>query len=127
MIWIATAVGTLAALGLGIRSWARATAWGLPRWQEPVARPLVCETCGRRFQYLTREALPAGLESLGGDGLLVLHVRAQHQQAPGRWHGLLPRCARVAVVRPPPEGWHGWRRELLTEEQWCERASKRCA
>jgi hypothetical protein len=118
MTLIVTAVGAVAALGLAIRSWARATTWGLPRWQKPVERPLVCETCGRRFQYLTRDALPPGLESLGADGLLVLHVRAQHQQVPGRWYGQLPKPARAPVPRLPPERWHARRRELLTEEQW---------
>jgi hypothetical protein len=127
MTLIVTAVGAVAALGLAIRSWARATTWGLPRWQEPVARPLVCETCGRRFQYLTRDALPPGLESLGADGLLVLHVRAQHHELPGRWHGQLPTPVRALVPRLPPERWHATRRELLTEDQWRARASKRCA
>jgi len=118
MPWFITAIGAGAALGFGIRSWARVTTWGLPRWQEPVERRLVCETCGRRFQYLTREALPPGLESLGADGLLVLHVRAEHLEAPGRWHGELPKAARAPVRRLAPERWHKRRRELLTEEEW---------
>jgi len=120
------AIGALVMLAFGIRSWARATTWGLPRWRT-AERPLVCETCGRRFQYLTREALPPGLESLGADGLLLLHVRAEHQEMPGRWHGQLPHRVRALVLRPAPESWHARRRELLTEDQWRERANKHCA
>lgn len=126
MTWL-VAVAALAALGLAVRSWAGATTWGLPRWHEPVERPLVCETCGRRFHYLTREALPPGLEALGADGLLMLHVRAQHQELAGHWHGRLPRRARPPVLRPPPESWHRRRRELLTEEEWRARAGRQCA
>ncbi len=101
-----------------VREWARATQWGLPRWPPAAERPLVCESCGRRFPYLTREALPPGLETLGADGLLLLHVRAEHHQLLGFFHGRLPESKRAVVPRPPPEVWHAQRREMLTEDQW---------
>lgn len=102
----------------GVVIYAQSIGWGLPRWPKPQPQPCVCATCGRGFPYLNPEALPEGMEALGADGLLQLHVRAQHQQLPGYWYGRLPVRKVTAPARRPPEFWHGKRTELLTEEQW---------
>lgn len=114
-------------VGGGVREWARATTFGVPRWPAPEVRPCECEICHRRFPYLNPEALPKGMEALEANGLLVLHVRAQHYQLAGYWHGRLPKRKRGVVVRPPPEVWHAQRQELLTEEQWRRRWTRRKA
>lgn len=113
-------LGTIALVVMilwGVKLWLRATSWGLPTW--PVftsSKPLVCETCQRTFPYLNESTLPKGMESLKADGLLVLHVRAQHHEAPGFWHGKLPKTKRKVckVLRPPPEVWHQQRNHKVT-------------
>ncbi len=49
------------------------------------------------------------MKGLGSEALLTLHVRAQHYEAPGFWHGKLPKTRRrvvCKVLKPPAEIWH---------------------
>lgn len=79
-------------------------------WRERTSKPHVCEWqgCDRSFPHINEEALPAGKEGLAGEGLLVLHIRHQHQGHTGPLLGVLPPRVQVSgvVLRPPPEIWH---------------------
>ena len=119
MILISIFVGILVLIALGVEV-VRHSTWGLPRWPGRPERPFQCSTCGREFP-----GVPPGcaMGEIGSDGLLALHVRHEHQGAPGPLLGRLPKrkAGKGDVLRPPPERWHGFRQDLMTEAQWRSR------